>query len=281
MSESAPIRSDMRDPSAFAGVLAGARIWSNRAISGLSRSGYHDLDVEIAFLSRDDPEAMPREGDEVAGHEAVSLPCPTGLKGWIAKDGGWGAIEEDPDVPWDRLVRVRRLLPFLAALQGRVTLHASAVASPTGVHAFVGESGAGKSTLSRCLAELGWRIVADDLLPCRMREGIVAIPLDEDRSLPLRGIYFLARQEGLPRVRRTLLRGADCLKRMLVHGFGEISQRKAWAAQFGLYERIARAVPAYDLVEPDALPHLPRSAREVDAMIAGQEARALSGFGGG
>ncbi len=149
------------------------------------------------------------------------------------------------------------------------------------MHAFVGESGAGKSTLARCLADLGWCIAADDLLPCRMREGTVTIPLDEDRSLPLRGIYFLARREGLPCVHQIALHGADCLKRLLVHGFGEIGLRRAWAAQFSLYESIARTVPAYDLVEPDALSRLRRSAYEVSSLIGGEEAPTASHFGVG
>ncbi|WP_018290037.1 hypothetical protein [Verrucomicrobium sp. 3C] len=281
MSELAPPRVDLREPSALVGILAGARIWCNRTIAGLPQLGYHDLDVEVAFLSRNDPEALPRHGKGAAAVETIPLPDATGLTGWIAKDGGWGAIEEDPNAPQDRAVSIRRVLPFLAALQERVTLHAAATASAAGVFAFVGESGAGKSTLSRCLAELGWRIAADDLLPCRTREGVVTVPLDEDRSLPLRGIYFLSRKEGLPCVRRIALPGADCLKRLLVHGFGEIAVRKAWAAQFGLYEKIARTVPAYNLVEPDALPRLRRNALEVSALLDEPAAQSACRLGSG
>ncbi len=281
MSERAPIRIGMRASPAFVGILAGARIWSNRTIAGLAQAGYHDLDVEVAFLSRDDPEALPPHGKRAAEGETIPLPDATGLTGWIAKDGSSGAIEEDLTAPQVRAVQLRRLLPFLAALQGRVTLHASAVASPRGVHAFVGESGAGKSTLARCLADLGWSITADDLLPCRMRGGTVTIPLGEGRFLPLRGIHFLARQEGLLCVRHTALHGADCLKRLLAHGFGEIGLRRAWAAQFRLYESIARTVPAYALVEPDALPRLRESAYEVGSLIDEEEAPNRSHFGVG
>jgi energy-coupling factor transporter ATP-binding protein EcfA2 len=181
----------------------------------------------------------------------------------------------------DRAVWVRRVLPFLAALQGQVTLHASAVASTTGVYAFVGASGAGKSTLAGCLARLGWRPISDDLLPCRRREGGVIVPIGEDQALPLRAIYFLSRQDSLECVRRMLLNRAGCFKRLLAHGFGEIGLKNAWAAQFELYGSMANAIPAYDLVEPDALPCLDRSALEISAMLAEQTSQSASNFVGG
>lgn len=253
---------------ASVGVLAGARIFSNRTVPGLPLSGYYDLDVEIVFHSQSDLAAMLSERGEAARRETVPLPYATGLKGLIAKDGRWAVIEETPHGFLDRALWVRRVLPFLAALQGQVTLHASAVASTTGVHAFVGASGAGKSTLAGCLARFGWRPISDDLLPCRRREGGVSVPIGGDQTLPLRAIYFLSRQDGLECVRRTHLNGVDCLKRLLAHGFGEIALKKAWAAQFELYGSIAHAITAYDLASPDALPRLDQSVLEVSAMIA-------------
>lgn len=270
----ATVRPDSGNSCAFAGVLAGARVFSNHHVSGLPQSGYYDLDVEILFVPQPHPEAMPSGGDGAAQREGIPFPPAIGLKGRIAEDGRWAVIEESPV---NHALWVRRVLPFLAALQGEVTLHASAVANTVAVYAFVGASGAGKSTLSSSLAELGLRTVADDLLPCRMRHGVVTIPLGQNQTfLPLRETYFLARQDSVEFVHRAQLDCADCLKRLLEHGFGEFSLKKAWASQFKLYGSIARTVPAYDLVVPNAFPRLLDNALEVKAMLAEQALQTAS-----
>ncbi|WP_133254713.1 hypothetical protein [Mesorhizobium delmotii] len=247
-------------------------MFSNQPVPGLAQCGYYDLDVEILFYSQGRTNAAPSagKGNGVPFHRA------TGLRGHIAEDGRWAAIDEGSDQWPDRAVCIRRVLPFLAALQGKVTLHASAVATPAGVYAFVGASGAGKSTLSSCLEKFDLRAVADDLLPCRMQGDFVAVPLGQDDTLPLRGLYFLSRQDSLESARRTPLNSADCLKRLLVHGFGEISIKTAWATQFAAYTSIARTVPSYDLVVPDALPRLNASVAAVREMIAEQAFQAVS-----
>jgi hypothetical protein len=271
------MRPDSGNSCAVAGILAGARVFSNRHVSGLPQSGYYDLDVEILFVPRPHPNAMPSEGDCVTQREGLPLPPATGLKGRIAEDGRWAVIEESSDPLRGRALWVRRVLPFLAALQGEVTLHASAVVNTAAVYAFVGASGTGKSTLSSSLAGFGLRTVADDLLPCRMRHGVVTIPLNQKQTfLPLRATYFLARQDSVEFVHRAQLNSADCLKRLLVNGFGEVSLKKAWVAQFILYGSIARTVPAYDLVVPNALSRLHESALEVKAMIVEQALQTTS-----
>jgi hypothetical protein len=255
----------------FAGVLAGVRVFSNRLIAGLPQSGYYDLDVEIIFVSHPRQNAVPSEGARVTLREGIPLPPATGLRGDIAEDGQWAVIEESPDKLLDRALQVRRILPFLAALQGEVTLHASAVATTTAVYAFVGASGAGKSTLSSRLAKFGLQSVADDLLPCRIWQNVVIVPIEQKQTFrPLQGIYFLSREDNVECVHRTQLVGADCLKQLLLHGFGEIGPKKAWAVQFMLYDSIARNVPAYNLMLPDALSRLQDSALEVETMLAEQ-----------
>lgn len=262
---------------ALAGVLAGARVFSNCPIPALPQSGYHDRDVEIVFIPQTGAAAKHSQNTEVAPPCGIALPPATGLRGQIAEDGRWAAIEEYPDQLQDRALSVRRVLPFAVALQGEVTLHAAAVSGASAVHAFVGASGAGKSTLAASLAGLGMQTLADDLLPCRMRDGAVAVPIDQNQSfLPLRAVYFLARRGDAEYVSRTQLSSADCLKRLLVHGFGEVGLKKAWAVQFALYECIARTIPAYDLLVPDCLPHLQDSARAVKALIARQASQATS-----
>ena len=244
-------------------------MFSNRLVSGLPQCGYHDLDVEIIFIPQF-PKTEARAGKPGARNsQGTPLPPAIGLKGEIAEDGRWVVIEEGSDPLPDRAWCVRRVLPFMAALQEKVTLHASAVAHTTGVHAFIGASGAGKSTLSRRLAGLALRMVADDLLPCRMLRGSVVIPLDQT-LLPLRAIYFLTRDDSVVCVDYTRLTSSNCLKRLLVHGFGEVSLRKAWAVQFAFYGSIARTVPACALVVPDNLSRLPNSALQVKELMVEQ-----------
>lgn len=65
--------------------------------------------------------------------------------------------------------------PLIQQLLHRPALHASAVASPMGVVAFIGPSGAGKSTLAALLAG-AWPLAADDYLPVELSDPPMAIP---------------------------------------------------------------------------------------------------------
>ncbi len=59
---------------------------------------------------------------------------------------------------------IRRVLPRLALLHGRLTLHAAAVRGADGCLLLSGATGAGKSTLSTALAMTGgWRLLSDDV----------------------------------------------------------------------------------------------------------------------
>ncbi|MEO5929530.1 MAG: hypothetical protein ABIR47_06335 [Candidatus Kapaibacterium sp.] len=67
----------------------------------------------------------------------------------------------------ERVLRLYLLGPVLALLlqqRGRLVLHGSAVATASGVAAFLGESGAGKSTIAAGLHRRGYPAVADDLV---------------------------------------------------------------------------------------------------------------------
>ena len=69
------------------------------------------------------------------------------------------------------------LLPLALDLRGSRGLHATAVATPHGVVAFLGASGAGKSTLAARFVRSGFPLVADDCLVLRV-EGpdVLTIP---------------------------------------------------------------------------------------------------------
>lgn len=64
----------------------------------------------------------------------------------------------------------------LLVQRGRLPLHATAVAQPSGngVAAFVGDSGAGKSTLAFQLARAGHDLWCDDLLAVRFEDEVLA-----------------------------------------------------------------------------------------------------------
>ena len=88
------------------------------------------------------------------------------------------------------------------AVHGVYCLHASAVKTPRGVIAFLGESGRGKSTLARFLAAdsgLGWTRVADDILPVEVTaDGVDVLPRFPQLKLPDGEQYSSADSECLP-----------------------------------------------------------------------------------
>jgi hypothetical protein len=87
------------------------------------------------------------------------------------------------------------------AARGIYCLHASAVRTPRGAIAFLGESGQGKSTLARFLAETvpGCVRLADDILPVRMGAvGIEALPRFPQLKLGRADQVSDAEPEGVP-----------------------------------------------------------------------------------
>lgn len=123
----------------------------------------------------------------------------------VALDGSEvAALDVPPDRPESLLVEAvigpGLILSF--AVHGVFCLHASAIDSPHGVIAFLGESGSGKSTLASFLASeasVGWPRVADDLLPVQLTpSGIEALPHFPQLKLADRDQYPTASAEHLP-----------------------------------------------------------------------------------
>ncbi len=82
---------------------------------------------------------------------------------YAARDGREIVVDPAGD---DATVRTFLLGSVLAAClqqRGMLTLHASAVATPTGAVLFAGASGHGKSTLAAAFVERGYPLVADDV----------------------------------------------------------------------------------------------------------------------
>jgi hypothetical protein len=70
-----------------------------------------------------------------------------------------------------------QVLPLVLSWRGQLVLHGSAVLTPKGTIAFVGDSGSGKSTLASSFKEEGLAVLTDDcLLLEEYEDGLTAIP---------------------------------------------------------------------------------------------------------
>ena len=70
-----------------------------------------------------------------------------------------------------------QVLPLVLSSQGQLVVHGSAVLTPKGTIAFVGDSGSGKSTLASSFTEDGMAVLTDDCLLLEEQEGgLTAIP---------------------------------------------------------------------------------------------------------
>lgn len=187
---------------------------------------------------------------------------------WIRADGRLALMAEGEALMQGVDVLVRRVVPFAAALQDRVLLHASAVLAGDGVRAFIGARGVGKSTLAKYLGQRDLTVLSEELLQCIPAESGVLIPELRpgeagDPPRPLEGVYFLERMPSLEGIKLEEMAEEECFKRLLEHGFGELGVPKIWAAQFELYSIISEHCRAYRLQIPDSLERLPEAAESL------------------
>jgi hypothetical protein len=103
---------------------------------------------------------LARQGDDwVFGSR------PMGVEIWVSADGR-RLVCAAPAASAEQVSEflIRRVLPRVAQLHARLTLHAALVEGPDGCVMLVGRSGAGKSTLSTALGRMpGWRQLSDDI----------------------------------------------------------------------------------------------------------------------
>ena len=89
----------------------------------------------------------------------------------------WCQPEPDTDAETIAHLLLGQVMPRVLSLQGKLVLHASAVVTPAGAVAFIGETGWGKSTLAASFGRQGFPLLADDCLLVEERGGrIVGIP---------------------------------------------------------------------------------------------------------
>ena len=103
-----------------------------------------------------------------------------GLADFMLDDAGSEVqcIRAHPDIAPQTLrhLLLDRVLPLALNLRGYHVIHATAIATPAGVCAFIGPSGAGKSTLAASFAANGHSIFCDDCLVVRIERGIFCMP---------------------------------------------------------------------------------------------------------
>lgn len=253
----------------FTYTVAGLRVITNRRAEDLQRSGYFDGTVNIAFTCQQDPAGTVTEvspgssGKGSSWHRFVGEA--TG-SAFLRNDGKAVVIPENETTPSDYGAQIRWCLPFASALQGKAMLHASAVRAGETVSAFIGASRAGKSTLANQLTSLGFFKAADDLLPCRVDDGRVWVPLPPDDNgtgtrTPLGAVYFLSHTGNPKQLRCIPLSKKSTFQKLIVNGFGELASPQVWATQFSFYHQLTENTPAYELVLPDDRSRLPESAR--------------------
>jgi hypothetical protein len=187
---------------------------------------------------------------------------------------------------------LRRCLPYLVALGGRVAIHASCAAFARGAVAFCGPAGAGKSTLAMALDAAGVPVLADDHVaidvpPAGTPVAFPSFPsVEVDRTsrlafrpdapdadgkarvalttarprdaVPLAALAFLERGRSF---RSSRLAAKAVVPRLLrdaalVADPGDPSES---AARFDAVVRLAEAVPSFAVVVPDGLDRLRES----------------------
>lgn len=239
----------------FQYFVAGVTINSNK-LAFLPRSGFSDCSLNIQFTDRLPDFAMDKhielDADEVCRSKV-----------YFDKDGKTAYVKAtaDSDCPQETAIQIRRVVPFSAALQGKITLHASAVRIAESAVCFVAGSGVGKSTFARHLAEAGVLVIADDLLPCRKGQDGIYIPhqdSSETRELQLGAVYFLTRRIEWQKLLVKRIAPKECFRMLTFNGFGEIRDKGVWNTQFFTHGSIASAIPAFHLQIPDDLAKLPR-----------------------
>ena len=226
--------------------VSGVRICANLLVTMQQDPLEADCACTIAFG------AVPPSGSSW-----YRLPGADHLPGgaYLRTDGMAAVIPHTNQSAELRAVQIRTVAPFAAALQGRITLHASCVGRHNRAHCFIGESGAGKSTFARCLAAIGWQQICDDLLPIRL-VGETWVVRALPSPLALEGIFFLERGPPDCDLQITEVLPREALLAHLRNGFGELPDATVWQNQFEAYAAIANGVRSYRLIVPHDLSRL-------------------------
>jgi hypothetical protein len=164
-----------------------------------------------------------------------------------------GAGEEWAASVFENFLRVLAAYRLLA--EGGAVIHSAGVTGGEAAFLLLGPSGAGKTTVSRLCLARGAAVLSDDLNAVRLGDGGVRLqklPFTGDlgdrgsgpASVPLRALLRLAKG---PEERLRPLSPAAALAGLVAAA--PFVNRDPWRreALLGVLERLARAVPAYEL----------------------------------
>ena len=195
--------------------VSGLRVATDRPLVELEPCDDGEADLQVLF--RADPGSEVEVGvlsSADSSGDWFKLMDQEAALAWIRADGRLVLVAEAEALVQGFDVLVRRVVPFAAALQDRVMLHASAVLVDGAVHAFIGASGVGKSTLAERLGEQGLPVLSEDLLLCLPTDSGVVIPGSQAGSVgesgpSLEAVYFIERMATLKgsQARRAARRG--------------------------------------------------------------------------
>jgi hypothetical protein len=202
---------------------------------------------------------------------------------------------------------------FLHAARGYEAIHASAVASTSGVVGFCGASGSGKSTIAQALAFRGSRLWADDVLALQVdgqRVIATALPFrpkarpeseaffrrsadqaSSDTHQPiaeqwstehLQALFVLdaiePARDSNNRVPPTKLNAADAIAALLPHGFRCLPLEEGRERQILMsYVGLVASVPVFTLKYTRRFEDLPALLDEVEAVIRTADSALASG----
>jgi hypothetical protein len=202
----------------------------------------------------------------------------------------------------DALV-LRRALPYLSALRGRLVLHAASIVLPAGAVVFCADARTGKSTLALALDAAGFPVLGDDHVSLEVRpdavvvahasvpwvevsarsvrafrpdvrrpdrEGPVRVKTARPRpGVPVAGIVLLRRGSGLSRRR---ISGARLLPKLLRRFafVGDPSDARETSERFDAALRLVTGVPCTSLMLPAGLSRLNKSLARIGTWWAVQ-----------
>lgn len=199
-----------------------------------------------------------------------------GSRAFVVGPGGAWIVAEPPadaalsDSEVEALVGPVLLLAL--AQRGTFALHASAVATPRGVVALVGESGAGKSTLAAAEGR-SWLRVADDILPFGVAAGVATAfphypqlkltdreqyPRSAAAAVPLAAVFEVGSPAEDDRVHVEPLSPRNGTLTLIAHTVAaRLFPEELLEAHLDACATVAAAVPAARLHYPRSLSALP------------------------
>jgi hypothetical protein len=229
----------------------------------------------IAQVAWQEQDAAPgfrwgRLGDDYVGEWAGVLVVRA------SSDGSATTVSPDPSASRAIVEKITSgaAAAFIRSLQGRFSMHASAVSSGPGAILLTGSSGAGKSTLASLLCtKFGATLLADDIAGLGLENGPMRVEPSESlvwiddgtgnkapfaraaetrpRALSLVVSLRFADTSAGPAVRR--IRGAETVTRLLEALMRFHPRPDLWDREFELMARLAAEVPVIELVRPRRL----------------------------